>query len=205
MSMRIRARTGTLIVSLFAASAVTLVMSATFLYLKHREAPLELGCLTLFIGMFVLAGIGLALLAMRELLAVVRYGVWELECPDAGGAVGRPLAVRVHPARRFTPAGEVKLTLRCVASTTHRARGSGGTRTESQVLGSVESKVAPGGALDPLVGLPVTLEVPDLLPATTPSDGGGSAIVWQLVVEAPARRGGVHAVFELPIHGAGSA
>ena len=198
--MKIRARTTTLMAAFAAASLVTLALSGTLLYLKHRDGELG-GCLVVFLAPFVLAGVGLALLALRELIAIVRYGTWELECADGGGVAGESLPVRIRPGRKIEPSGPVKLTLRVVAATTHRYRGTGGTdtRTDSQVLSRRESTVTTGPQVDPRSGFAATLELPAGLPASTDPRSTDQAILWQLIVEVPGRRGDAHVTFALPV------
>jgi hypothetical protein len=190
--MKIRSRTPVLAAAFAAASVVTLALTGTLLYLKHREGELG-GCLVAFLAPFVLAGIGLAALAVRELVGIARYGTWELECRDGGGVVGEPLEVRIRPGRPVEPTGEATLTVSCVAAA---ARHSG----QATVLGQSASSVASGSHVDPRAGFATTLELPARLPPST-DPGAGQAILWQLTVEMPARRGDVHVTFVLPVRG----
>jgi hypothetical protein len=143
--MRIRAKTGRLASALLAASIVALLLPGALLYLKHRDGELG-GCLIAFAVPFLLAGVGLALFALREIVGLVRYGTWELECPDGGGTAGEPLPVTIRPGRQIEPNGPVKLILRCVETATRHYRGSTGNETqlEANVLGKVESTVLTG-------------------------------------------------------------
>jgi hypothetical protein len=201
--MRIRAKTRHLALALLAASAVALALPGTLLYLKHRDGELG-GCLIAFLVPFLLAGVGLALLALREIVGLARYGTWELECPDGGGRAGEPLPVTIHPGRRIEPNGPARLTLRCVETATHQYRGSAGseTRTESNVLGKVESAVVTGPFVDPRSGFAATLEPPAELPGSRVQGAGAAGVLWQLIVEVPGRRGDAHVTFDVPMRGA---
>lgn len=202
--MKIRNRASGLILAFAAASVVTLGLTGTLAYLKHREGELG-GCLIAFLAPFALAGVGLALLGLRELLGLLRYGTWELECADGGGVAGEPFPVHIRPGKPLEPTGPVKLTLRVVESTTQRFRGTGGTdtRMDSRVLASRQSTVATGPQLGPRTPFAATLELPAGLPASTDPRAGDRAILWQLVVEVPGRRGDAHVTFELPVRARG--
>jgi hypothetical protein len=203
--MKIRSGTKRLFAALLAASFVTLSLTGTFLYLKHREGELG-GCLIAFLAPFLLVGVGLALLALRELVGMMRYGTWELECPDGGGVAGEPLAVTIRPGRQIQPTGPVKLTVRCVEVISHPApQGSrSGSQTQSTVVARVESQVVTGQLVDPRSGFAATLQPPvHPAPAVAAMFGGERVLHWQLVVEVPARDGDAHLTFELPIRDPG--
>lgn len=197
--MRIAAKSWTLPLAFSAASVVTLGLTTTLLVLKHRQGGVPLG-MACFLTPFLLAGIGLAWLAGREIVQLLRHGTWEIEIPDRGAVLGRSLPVRILPARAITPSGELKATLSCQRSVTHRSRGGATTpRSQTTVLGSSEATLAVG-RLDPSAATPVavTLDVPAHLPASTPS-ADTVAVTWQLSLEIPTADGGFLTQFEVPV------
>ena len=181
------------------ASVVTLAMTATYLLVMRSQD--KLGTLVVVVMTpFVLAGLGLAALAVREAVRILRHGTWAVEIPDGGGRVGEPLPVRIYPARLSTATGPMQLTLRCRESTTHHSRGTQGseTNTMSRTLGSVEVQLTPG-ALDPRSPVAATLDVPHGLPPSSGQNALGVTIAWQLIVEVPTTEGDAFTTFDLPV------
>jgi hypothetical protein len=197
--MRITASSWTLPLAFAAASLVTLGMSGTLLFFKSRDGSLTAG-LALFMTPFVLAGLGLAYMAARELKRLLRYGTWAIEIADSGGFLGKPLAVRVIPARPVEPTGDLKLSLHCIETVTYRSHGSKGTETKSKTRTIWAGDVAvPAPTAELRAAQPFTTSVD--LPSGQPPSGkdGGDSITWQVTIDVPASDGGVSASFTVPV------
>lgn len=76
----------------------------------------------------------------KALLRQIRYGAWELECPDPGVPLGQTSVVTVIPRQAVTPSGEIE----CALLQVHRRS----QRTRSHHLADLEDArprmVAPG-------------------------------------------------------------
>jgi hypothetical protein len=133
---------------------------------------------------------------------VVRYGTWSIEIADEGGRLGRPLAVRVLPARPVQATGDVKVTLACLEQRTTKSYGSKGTRTSTKpyTLGSTGTTVAPRAELMSAQPFTASLDLPAHLPPTGRVDN--DTFSWQLTVDVPTAEGDVQSVFTIPVQGA---
>jgi hypothetical protein len=197
--MRITASSWTLPLAFSAASLVTLGLSGTLVLLKYRDGSLT-PMLGLFMTPFLLAGLGLAYMAFRETARLLRYGTWAIEIADSGGFLGKPLALRVIPARPVEPSGDVKLTLHCIETVTYKSHGSKGTETRSKTRtiwtrdATVPAPVAELRAAQPFT---TTVDLPDGLPPS--GKEGGDSITWQVTLDVPAGDGGVSASFTVPV------
>jgi hypothetical protein len=195
--MRIRSQNRSTGFAFVVAALVAIGLPGTLVYLKHQDGSAS-GCLYLFAVPFGLVGIFLLHMAYRELRALARYGVWELECPEGGGTTGGPLEVRIRPGKPIVPNGETVLTVRCLRSVQHGSSGKN-SRLEATVVGTLESRRAPGGPIDPRSGFAARFELPLGWPPTGRSRDGKVTVSWQLEMEVPAAGGGVHTTFELPV------
>jgi hypothetical protein len=176
-----------------AAAVPTLGLSGTFVYLMRQEGR-DSWFFYVVMAPFLLTGVLLAFFGLRALLRIVIRGSWQLEVPDQGGVLGRPLKVTLFPARERRPTEALTCRLRCiriVRSSRALARGNVNTLWE-------KSWTTTSAVIQPQLGL--ALDLP--LPATgEPShmDRTGSGVQWQLNVVVTSQGMAEEPVFDLPV------
>jgi hypothetical protein len=192
--MRIKSHAPWMWVGMAAASVPTLGLSGTFLYLMRQEGR-DAWFVYLVMAPFLLVGVLLAYFGLRAVLRLVVRGSWQLEVPDAGGVLGRPLESRLFPGRRERrPTGDITCRLRCIRIIRNsRASARNIVSTLWETTWTVTAAV-----IHPQVGLALELPLPDTgLPSQM--DRTGSGVQWQLNVVVPSRRMSEEPVFDLPV------
>lgn len=176
-----------------AAAVPTLGLSGTFVYLMRQEGR-DSWFVYAAMAPFLLAGLLLAFFGLRALIRIVVRGTWQLEVPDGGGVLGRPLKATLFTARERRPTEAITCRLRCiriVRNSQKSARSSVDTLWE-------KSWTTASAVIQPQLGL--ALDLP--LPATgEPSqmDRTGSGVQWQLNVVVTSQGLTEEPVFDLPV------
>ncbi len=192
--MRIKSHTSLLHLGMTAASAGALGLPGTFLYLMTAEGR---GSLFVYVIMapFLLVGLLLGFFGIRGLVRLAVWGRWQIEVPEAGGVLGRPLTIRLLPGRVVAPDGELEWRLRCVQTT-----GASNKQGRSDRVTLWESRWSSrSGTLNPNVGVDMQLPLPDSGNGTRIDRGTGGGIQWQLNVVVPSNGGSEESVFDVPI------
>lgn len=193
--MRIKSHTWTLYAGLTAASLGALGLPGTLLWLKVAEGTGSV-LLYVFVTPFLVAGLFMAYFGIRGLFRLVVHGIWELECPDEGGLLGRKLLVRLIPPRVVTPEGTIRCVMRCAR--TRQLGGGPKARRETITLWETEWSVQ-SSTLHPQLGLEIEIPLPDTGEPTNVSPQDATGVRWQL--NTVVTLGGVEqqSVFEFPV------
>lgn len=189
--MRIKSHAPLMYAAMVAAAAGTLGISGTFVYLMRQEGR---ATAIVYIAMapFLLMGTFLAWFGGRGLVRAALYGSWQLDLPDGGGVIGRPLRATLIPSRERRPDGEITCRLRC-------ARRSGGGKQRTEVATLWETTWTTSTALiHPRQGLELTVPIPETGQGTD-LDRQAAGIFWQLNVVIPSGGSTEEHVFDLPV------
>ena len=81
-------------------------------------------------------------------------GAWELDVPDAGGMIGRPLTTTLMPPRQVQVDGELRCQLRAIARTSR-----GGGSVEVKTLWQTQW-TQPASTVHPKMGIAIILPLP---------------------------------------------
>lgn len=191
--MRIRSHAPWMWVGMAVASVPTLGLPGIFVYLMRQEGR-DSWVVYVVMAPFLLAGALLAFFGARALLRLAVRGSWQLEVPDGGGVLGRPLQARLFPTRERRPTEPLTCRLRCVRIV-RNSNASG--RTNIDTLWETTWTV-PSAAIQPQLGLALRLPLPD---TGEPSQMNrlGSGVQWQLNVVVPLKDGSEEPVFDLPV------
>ena len=177
------------------ASVPTLGLPGVFLYLMRQEGR-DGWFVYAVMAPFLLAGVLLGFFGVRALLRIVVRGGWQLEVPDGGGVLGRPLRATLLPGRERRPTKALACRLRCIRII-RNSNPRGSQRSDVNTLWE-ESWTATSAVIQPQLGL--ALDLP--LPATgEPSqmDRSGSGVQWQLNVVVTSQGMSEEPVFDLPV------
>ncbi len=196
--MRIKSHAPLMWLGMAAASVPTLGLPSTFLYLMRQEGR-DGWFVYVVMAPFLLVGVLLAFFGLRSLLRLVVRGSWQLEVPDEGGVLGRPLRAKLLPTRARKPTEDLTCRLRCIRiiRNSSSSRSSANARTEVKTLWEQTWQIA-AGVIDPQLGLALDLPLPN---TGEPSqmDRTGSGVQWQLNVVIPSQGWSEEPVFDLPI------
>lgn len=146
----------------------------------------------LFISVFPLAGIGMAIASARLILRWRAFGESRFEMESVPAPVGGPLAGTIHAAHPLPPMRPVKLELACIR---RRVSNTGSDRsTIDQVLwsDSVNATTDASGAIPVAFAIPENSRATD---AANPSD----RILWRLTAAARIAPVAYRAEFEIPV------
>ena len=195
--MRIKAEGPASSIAFIVIAAITAGLPGLLIWFKAAEGPVPFGIYAIAVPFFLIALL-LAFLGIRDLMRLVRFGRWQIDCPDGGGGFGQPLVVTLLPSRTFVPTGELECRLRCVRSI---ATGTPGKRshrvntvTEWETTWSMRAS-----PIHPRIGLALTVPVPDVGLRTQRDTHTASEVKWQLHVQLPAERLSQDVTFEIPI------
>jgi hypothetical protein len=191
--MRIKSHAPWMWVGMAAASVPTLGLSGTFIYLMRQEGR-DSWFVYVVMAPFLLVGVLLAYFGSRALLRLAVRGSWQLEVPDEGGVLGRPLEAKLFPTRERRPTGELTCRLRCIRIIGNsRASARNIVNTLWETTWTITSAV-----IQPQLGLALHLPLPD---TGEPSqmDRTGSGVQWQLNVVVPLQGGSEEPVFDVPV------
>lgn len=202
--MRIKSDSAISPVMMIVLSMVTFGVPALLLYLASQRGPVP-ALLYLFATLFFGVALLLLFVGTRQLIRSVRFGSWELECPDTGCVLGQSLHVRLFPGRMVMPEGDVQCHLERVHSVMTRATTSrrGGSRdVETTTLWETKWSVPPA-TIDPRIGLDISLPLPDKGQETsdTPPDGSRGSISWHLTLLITANGIAHEPSFQIPVPG----
>ena len=191
--MRIRSHAPWMWVGMAAASVPTLGLSGTFVYLMRQEGR-DSWFVYLVMAPFLLVGVLLAFFGSRALLRLAVRGSWQLEVPDEGCVLGRPLQAKLFPTRERRPTEELTCRLRCIRIIRNsRASARNNVNTLWETTWTIASAV-----IHPQRGLAVDLPVP-ATGEPSQMDRTGSGVQWQLNVVVPLQGGSEEPVFDLPV------
>jgi hypothetical protein len=168
-------------------------LSGTFVYLMRQEGR-DAWFVYVVMAPFLLAGVLLGFFGLRALLRIIVRGSWQLEVPDGGGVLGRPLKATLFPARERRPTQALACRLRCIRSVRNSQASA---RNNVDTLWE-ESWTTASAVIHPQLGL--VLDLP--LPATgEPSqmDRTGSGVQWQLNVVVTSQGLTEEPVFDVPV------
>ena len=146
----------------------------------------------LFISLFPIVGIGMAIASARLLLRWRAFGESCLEMESVPAPVGGPLAGTIHAAHPLPPMRAAKLELSCIR---RRSTNNGGSRsTIDQVLWEDRS----GVSTDASGAIPVAFTIPE---DSRPTDSAnpGDRILWRLIASARIAPVAYRAEFEVPV------
>jgi hypothetical protein len=195
--MRIKAPGPSSSLAFLVIAVITAGLPGLLIWSKSAEGPVPFGIYAIATPFFLIALL-LAIWGLRDLVRLLRYGRWQIECPDGGGAFGQPMPVTLLPARTFAPTGELTCRLRCARSYHIRRVGTTGnnlnTVTEWETTWSVRAST-----IHPRIGLTLTLPVPDQGLGSQRDPTTGAGVAWQLFVHIPAERLSEDVMFEIPI------
>lgn len=196
--MRIRSHATGIYVGMTFAGIGALALPGTLVYLKRAAGE---GSTFLYVAMapFLLVGAALFVFGVRGVANGLFGGAWELDVPDAGGMVGRPLTTTLFPPRHVVVDGELRCQLR-VVSRTNRGGGSIDMKTHFQT-----EWTQPASTVLPQTGVAIVLPLPSEGPSTMESDRGASYTRWQLNVSVPSGGSEQDLVFDVPVYGGGEA
>jgi hypothetical protein len=189
--MRIKSHAPLMHAAMVAAAAGTLGISGTFVYLMRQEGR---ATAIVYIAMapFLLMGALLAWFGIRGLVRTALRGSWQLDLPDGGGVIGRPLRATLIPSRERRPDGEITCRLRC-------AQRSGGGKQRTQIATLWETTWTDRTALiHPRQGLELTVPIPESAQPTT-LDRQAVGVFWQLNVVIPSGGATEEPVFDVPV------
>jgi hypothetical protein len=175
------------------ASLPTLALPSIYLYLMRQDGR-DLWFVYLFMTPFLLVGLLLGYFGLRALLRIFVRGSWQLEVPDEGGVLGRPLSATLFPTRDRTPTAELTCRVRCIRmyrNTQASARGNIVTLWEKTWTTST-------AMIQPQAGFALVLPLPDH-GEPTQMDRTGSGVQWQLNVVVPLQDGSEEPVFDVPV------
>jgi hypothetical protein len=198
--MRIRSQTPFVAGMMLLLGILMCAMPLGMMRAFAADGPVPAGVWALA-ALFGVPGALCVFLSAKALVARVRTGPWELECPAGGIELGAPRLVQLMPPTVVVPKGEVECTLTCIRSTPRRHAASTGGLHESSGAGSRRlfdtSWSVPWSRLDPGTGLPITLPMPQSgMPSRRGRDGN---VEWKLSVTV-AVDGTAHALeFEIPV------
>src|SRR5688572_31161210 len=96
--------------------ALMVAMPAGMMRAFASDGPVPAGVWALAV-LFGAPGLLCVFLSAKALVARVRTGPWELECPEGGIELGGPRLVRLMPPRGVTATADVGCTLTCIRST----------------------------------------------------------------------------------------
>ena len=169
-------------------------MPAAMVIAFSSDGPVPAGVWALAV-MFGPIGLLIVYFSAKALLRRIRYGAWELECPDPGVPLGQTSVVTVIPRQAVIPIGEIACALVCFRSTGARREHGRTTSQTSKMHDHAWS--FQGAAFHPRAGLPITLSLPgDGLPSSSERK---NHVQWKLSVKVPAE-GAIHDMeFEIPV------
>lgn len=189
--MRIRSHAPWMWIGMAAASLPTLGLPGIYLYLMRQEGRDEWFVYVLM-APFLLVGLLLAYFGFRALLRLLRRGSWQLEVPDQGGTLGRPLRVTLFPAGERRPTAELTCRMRCIRII-RNTQSRGNVDTLWSKTWTVTAAV-----IQPELGLALDVPLPDD-GAGTEMDRTASGVQWQLNVVVPLQNESEEPVFDIPI------
>jgi hypothetical protein len=194
--MRIKSQTTFVAGMLLFLGVVMLAMPVGMIYGTSNDGPVPAG-VWIVAALFAPMGMLIAYLSGKQLVQRMRFGRWEVECPDGGGRLGQPLEVKLVPPQVVNPTGEVACNLVCFRSTGVRSSSqrAGSTRGSAKLFDT--SWTLRAATFHPQVGLPITLPLPEFGLEST--RGRKATVEWKLSVRIPAD-GTTHEMeFEIPI------
>lgn len=158
----------------------------------HRLALLGL--------VFPLAGVAIAVSAVRSTLRYRRFGVSCLDLEHVPIPVGHPLVGRVRAALDTPPAGGFRVVLSCINRVTS---GTGNDQTTTENVRWQEERRVDGTLVRDERGVGVT--VPIAIPIAADASGTDEAtprntIVWRLAISASVPGVDYAAAFDVPVY-----
>jgi hypothetical protein len=177
-----------------------LVMPAGMINAFSADGPVPAGVWAIA-AIFGPLGLLIAWLSAKRLVTRVRFGRWELECPDGGGTLGVPLEITLLPPQTVTASADVECTLTCFASRPAGARSTSGghhrpTGSSSQTLFDTSWTLRPA-SVHPRTGVPIVLPLPDY--GLLSQRSRARTVEWKFSVRFPAGRTTHEMEFEIPV------
>jgi hypothetical protein len=149
---------------------------------------------------FPLAGVAIAVAAVRSALRYRRFGVSCLDLERVPIPVGHPLVGTVRAALDGPPAGGFRVVLSCIDRVTS---GTGDSRTTTENVRWQEERRVDGTLVRDERGIGVT--VPIAIPTAADAPGTNEAmprntIVWRLAISASVPGVDYAATFDVPVY-----
>lgn len=195
--MRIKSHAPVMYAGMAAAGVITLAFMGIYGYLMRQDGR-DGWLFYTVVTPFVLMGSLLAFFGGRFLLRLAWFGSWQLEVPGPGGEFGRAFDVTLFPTRRRAPSGEVTCRLRRILIRKLSSQGSSAGRSDVTTLWET-AWTTRAGTLDPSVGLPLRLPLPESGEPTSVDPRTGAGTQWQLNVVIPTPAFKDESVFDLPV------
>lgn len=189
--MRIKSHASSIYTGMTAAGLGALALPGAFLYLKWAAGEATIA-MHVVMAPFLLMGLLLVTLGARGVIRRLTGGAWQLDIPDAGGALGEPLAATLLPPHSVQVDGELNCRLRLV----ERASAGGG---RTQITTAWQTHwTAPVASVHPRLGVALTLPFP-AQGVVTMAFAGGAGYRWQLNVAVPSGGSTEELVFDVPV------